>query len=286
MVTTDAVKLAAWKKDRARLVGLAYRMLGEVARAEDLVQEAWLRFSDSEDEVREPSAYLVTVVTRLCVNELQSARARKERPAELVLPEPVDTRRPPFEDAESVSTAFMVMLQRLSAPERAVLLLHEVFEYDHAEIAQILGKSAAACRKLLERARANVAEERRMLEATREEHSRLLQAFVAAVSQDDVSRMVALLAEDATLIADRGPGGVRIGGVLELDAPVQGARRVAAFLCAIARKTRGELEFEVGEVSGRAGLVFRRGGEPFAVMTLGVVGGKVGRVYFRRVWKG
>src|SRR4051812_5243697 len=131
-------------------------MLGDLARAEDMVQEAWLRWRQHRDEAASPKAYLITVVTRLCLNELGSARARREEARSDRLPEPIDLDEGGLgqvQKLEQLSMAFLVLLQRLTPAERAVLLLHEVFDFDHAEIAELVGNSAAACRKLLERAR-------------------------------------------------------------------------------------------------------------------------------------
>src|SRR5262249_47315250 len=156
-----------------------------------------------------PRAYLVTLVTRLCLSELGTARARREESRSGRLPEPVDLGET-FDRAatvEQVSMAFLVALQRLSPPERAVLLLHEVFHFDHAEIGRIVGRSVEASRKLLERAKRDIADEKRFLDASPEEHRRLLEAFLHASTTGDLSALLAILSEDAILVADAGVEG-------------------------------------------------------------------------------
>src|SRR5438552_7490874 len=156
-MTDDA---AMFESNRPALLALAYRMLGEVARAEDVIQEAWVRWQQRKTEVDEPKAFLITTVARLCLDELGSARARREESRSDRLPEPVDLDEGGIgrvEMLDQVSMAFMVVLQRLTPAERAVLLLRDVFDFEYAEIAALVGKSEAACRKLLERARQNVA---------------------------------------------------------------------------------------------------------------------------------
>src|SRR5262249_22311223 len=169
--------LAVFESHRALLVALAYRMLGDLGRAEDMVQEAWLRWQGRREEADSPRAYLVTVVTRLCLNELDSATSRREESRSDRLPEPVDLEEgglSRLESLDQVSMAFLVVLQRLTPPERAVLLLHDVFDFSHDEIATLVGKSEAACRKLLERARQNVATEKRLFSTSQDAHRRLL----------------------------------------------------------------------------------------------------------------
>ncbi|HEY8089254.1 MAG TPA: sigma-70 family RNA polymerase sigma factor, partial [Polyangiaceae bacterium] len=216
---------AVFESHRGALVALAYRMLGDVGRAEDVVQEAWLRWHGHSEGVESPKAFLVTVVTRLCLNELGSARARREESRSDRLPEPVDLRQggvEGLETADRMSMAFLVLLQRLTPAERAVLLLREVFDFDHGEIAALVDRSEAACRQLLKRARENVAAEKRVLEASPEEHRRLLTAFVAALQAGDLQGLTKLLADDAVVIADGGPQGVRIGRVRTLPRPLTG----------------------------------------------------------------
>src|SRR6266511_3971634 len=195
---TAAADLAPFEAHRALLVAHAYRMLGDLGRAEDLVQEAWLRWSGRREdtEVASPRGYLVTLVTRLCFNELDSARVRREESRGDRLPEPVDLDEGGLgrvEMLDQVSMAFLVVLQRLTPAERAVLLLRDVFDFEYAEIAALVGKSEPACRKLLERARQNVATEKRLFSTSPEVHRRLLSAFTRAAYEGDLDALVAML---------------------------------------------------------------------------------------------
>lgn len=183
MTRSPASNLEAFESHRALLVAHAYRMLGDLGRAEDMVQEAWLRWDGRQVEVDSPRAYLVTLVTRLCFNELDSAKTRREESRSDRLPEPVDLDAGGIgrvELLDQVSMAFLVVLQRLTPAERAVLLLRDVFDFDYPEIAALVGKTEPACRKLLERARQNVVAEKRLFSASPEAHQRLLAAFTQA----------------------------------------------------------------------------------------------------------
>lgn len=176
------VDLEAFQRHRSVLLALAYRMLGEVGRAEEIVQDAWLRWQEHGSDVANPRAFLIRMVSRLCLNELESARARKEEARGDRLPEPMsleDAGIARVEDLDNISMAFVVLLQRLTPAERAVLLLHEVFDFGHGEIATLLGRTESACRQLLKRARERVAAERRSLTVSPETHRRLLRAFLA-----------------------------------------------------------------------------------------------------------
>lgn len=276
--------LAEFGAHRPFLVRLAYRMLGDLGRAEDVVQDAWIRWSTRASDAEDARAFLVSVVTRLALNELSSARAQREETRADRLPEPVDLAANGMESAEAherMSMAFLVALQRLTPAERAVLLLHDVVDYEHAEIARLVDKSEAACRKLLERARAHVASERRLFDADGELHARLLEAFVRATATGDVAALVSLLAEDAILVTDGGGGGRVVAGVRNLPAPLAGAERIAAFVTHVTSRAAAELTVERRILNGEAAVVFRRRGEPFAALLVAVFGGKISRVYFQ-----
>jgi len=266
---------------RPALLALAYRMLGDMGRAEDTVQEAWLRWHGCDPEPDSPRAWLVTVVTRLCLNELDSARARREEMRGDRLPEPVDLEEGGIgrlEALEQVSMAFLVVLQRLSAAERAVLLLHEVLDFSHDEIAAIVGRTPASCRKLLERARQSVAAGRKLAATSREEHERLLRAFLSAAVAGDVPALVDLLARDAALITDGGANGSANGRVRNLAKPLIGAPQVAAFVVAAAAAR--PLEIEPRTLNGQPAVVLYAGRSPVAALLLAVVDGSVQRVFF------
>jgi len=266
---------------RHELVALAYRMLGDAGRAEDVVQEAWLRWSRHEEAVESARAFLVTVVTRLCLNELSSARARREESRTDRLPEPVDLTEAGMarlEVVEQVSMAFLVALERLTPAERAVLLLHEVFDFSHLEIAALIERTPATSRKLLERARRRVADGRRLVTASREEHARLLAAFVRAASAGDSAALLDLLAADAVLVTDGGEKGVSDGRFRNLRQPLTGRSRIARFIAAVSAQRGLNVSFR--ELNGRAAALFSREVEPLAALLLGVDRGKIHRVYF------
>jgi len=281
MTLPRAGDLEVFEAHRALLVAHAYRMLGDLGRAQDMVQEGWLRWSGRGVQVDNARAYLVKLVTRLCLNELDSARARREESRADRLPEPVD-----LEDAgiarvemlDRVSMAFLVTLQRLTPPERAVLLLREVFEFEFGEIAALIHRSEAACRKLLERARQNVASEKRFFAASADSHRQLLTAFAQAAAAGKVEALAAMLAEDAVLVTDGGPGGRRVAGIRNLPAPLQGARKIAAFVA----RTAGALELtsQLQELNGQPALVFTNAGVPFAALLIAVAEGQIHRVFF------
>ena len=264
------------------LVAHAYRMLCDLGRAEDIAQEAWLRWNGRQVNVDSPRAYLLTLVTRLCLNELDSAKTRREESRSDRLPEPINLDEGGIGQVElldQVSMAFMVALQRLTPAERAVLLLRDVFDFDYGEIAALVGRSETACRKLLERARQNVATEKRFFSTSPETHRRLLTAFTQAATTGDIDALVAMLAEDAVLITDGGPEGRRVGGVRNLRKPLHGARNVAAFVAATTARG-SNLEVEIHELNGQPALVFYDEDEPFAALVLAVADDRIHRVFF------
>ena len=281
MTRSAAADLAVFESHRALLVAHAYRMLGDLGRAEDMVQDAWLRWDGRQVEVDSPRAYLVTLVTRLCLNDLDSAKTRHEESRGDRLPEPVDLRQGGMDRVEmtdQVSMAFLVVLQRLTPAERAVLLLRDVFEFDYGEIAALVGKNEPACRKLLERARQNVATEKRLFTTSPEVHRRLLTAFTQAAYEGDLDALVSMLAEDAVMITDGGPEGRRVGNVRNLQKPLRGARRIAAFVSATSRTL--DLHTEMHELNGQLAVVFYYEDAPFAVLMFAVADERIHRVYF------
>lgn len=272
---------AVFEAHRARLLALAYRMLGELGRAEDVVQDAWLRWQGHAAEARTPEAYLVTLVTRLCLNELDATWNRHHRGNQL--PEPIDldgAGLARLETLEMVSMAFLVVLQRLSPAERAVLLLHDVFDLPHDEIAQLVGKSAPAARKLLERAREHVADERRLFTAPREQHAQLLAAFMQAATSGDIAGLTALLADDVTLITDGGTHGVAASRIRNLPEPLAGTQRVAAFIAAVTVRNAPTLQPEIRDLNGQPALVLSNVDGPFGAILLAVHEGRIHRVFF------
>ena len=216
---------------------IAYRMLGSVSEAEDIVQETLLRVHqalDGGERIASPRAFVATVTTRLAINELRSARARRERYVGEWLPEPIITDGPDdparhTEMVDSLSLAMLVLLEKLSPEQRAVLLLHDVFDYDHAQIAQIIGRSHDNGRQIATRARRHLEQRRPRFQTTREHQEELAARFFAAAEQGDLAGLEALLASDATLTGDGG------GKVPALARVLRGRSRVANMLVTFSR---------------------------------------------------
>lgn len=266
---------------RPRLFGIAYRMLGIRADAEDIVQEAWLRWHLAGAlEARTPEAWLVTVVTRLAIDRLRGAIAERARYVGPWLPEPlvdtmVDSPEDLLESAGEISTAFLLLMERLGPEERAVFLLHQVFEFDHAEVAAMVGKSEAACRKMLQRARERVQAGRPRFVVDREAHLALLARFVDAARSGDPARVEALLALDATYAGDGG------GKAKTTVRTVLGASRVARLVAGIERKWTSS-RHDIIRVNGEPGLLSWRDGVPDSVTSLLVEDGRIAAIYVVR----
>ena len=245
---------------RPMLFSLAYRMLGSVAEAEDVVQEAFLRQQRAVrqgTEVESPKAFLSAIVTRLSIDQLRSARARREVYVGEWLPEPLltddDPRLDPAqhaEQADSLSLAFLVLLEQLTPVERAVFLLHDVFGYDFDEIAEIVGKSPSNCRQLAVRARRHVDEDKPRFEASREERERLAAGFFDAVTDGDVDGLVGLLAADVVVYGDGG------GKAPSWPRPIVGRERVSALFAGLGRQmTELGITLELHDVNGQPGAL-------------------------------
>ncbi|MFC9977106.1 RNA polymerase sigma-70 factor [Spirillospora sp. NPDC127200] len=250
-----------FEEQRPRLLGLAYRMLGEVQEAEDAVQDAYLRWSGA-DGVEDPRAWLTRVVTNLCLNRLTSARARRETYPGPWLPEPADPAvLGPLETAaqrESVSLALLALMESLTPSERAVFVLREAFAYPHAEIAAILDVSEPASRQLYRRARRHVGERR--FAPGREEARRLVERFLEAAGGGDVAGLERLLAEDVVAWSDGG------GKVTSARRPVRGRGKVARYLLGLASRVAVLDEIGVAEVNGVPAVVGRMAGDVAFVM--------------------
>jgi RNA polymerase sigma-70 factor (ECF subfamily) len=266
MHSTDRSGSEALEHQRERLFAIAYGMLGVTAEAEDVVQEAFVRWHQAgRSAVRSPAAFLTTVVTRLAIDRLRSAERRRAEYVGPWLPEPLVSELDPAEvvtEAEQLSLALLATLERLNPVERAVFLLRDVFDFDYAEIAATVGKEEANCRQIGRRARARVGEPVRRYRATREEEDELLQAFVAAAESGDVERLTGLLARDAVLWTD---GGGRVKAALN---PVDGAERIARFLIGIAGKEPPGVRRLPVRVNGDPGLRTDSGSGPRGVVAL------------------
>ena len=202
----DMALTDAFETNRPRLIRLAYRMLGSVSEAEDAVQDAWLRWTKAGAAVTDPAAWLVRVATRLCIDRLRAAKAERAHYRGPWLPEPLiePLTADPLERAEDVSVAFLLALERLSPLERAVFLLHDVFDEDYGEVAETLGRSEPAVRQLASRAREHVRQARPRFTVSQDEALRLATAFMAATAKGDMAGLSSLLARDAILVSDGG----------------------------------------------------------------------------------
>ncbi|MCA1688304.1 MAG: RNA polymerase sigma-70 factor [Actinobacteria bacterium] len=259
-------------RHRPLLFSIAYRMLGSVMDAEDVVQEAFLRWQRaSEAEVRSPKAYLSAVVTRLSIDQLRSARARREEYVGPWLPEPLPTGPAPDTAAvdESLSMAFLVLLESLNPTERAVFLLREVFDYDYEEISHLVGKSEANCRQIARRARDSVAARRPRFERSPEQEERLVERFVEACASGDLEGLVSLLSDDITVWSDGG------GRVAAARRPIHGPDRVARFFLGLVSKAPPTFVASPVRINGGPGIVGYAGGRPLNVLAFDVADGRI-----------
>ena len=268
---------------RPLLFSIAYRMLGSVSEAEDVVQEAFIRYQRALADgtaVESPRAYLSAVVTRLAIDQLKSARVRREAYVGEWLPEPLVTDEGAgdpagiAEQADTLSMSFLVLLERLTPVERAIFLLHDVFDYSFDEIATIVHKSPATCRQHAVRARRFVGENRPRFDADDADRDRLVRSFVAAAERGDVEGLVHLLAADATIHGDGG------GKVPQWYAPIIGPDKVARLFAQLGRQTETlGATFELHKINGQPGIIFRGpGGGVFSAMSVEVVDGRVATI--------
>ncbi len=247
---------------RTKLRALAYRMLGSVAEAEDVLQDAYLRWHSAEDHVDHPEAWLTKTVTRLCLDRMKSARAKREVYVGPWLPEPIPTDTEEV-DPESISVAFLLLLERLSPFERAVYLLHSVFEVEHAAIASMLGKSEAAVRQSFHRAKEHIQSGKPRFAPSKEAHARLLATFAVACQGLDVAGLQAVLAEDVEAWTDGG------GKTRAARNVVHGANDVARFFVGVVKHgATASLTTAIEELNGRACIVVRDNGVPSSVVDL------------------
>ena len=266
------MNIEIFEQYRPLLFSVAYRMLGTVTEAEDVLQDACLRILErpSSTKIEKPKYYLTTIVTRLCLNHLSAAKTKREHYLGPWLPEPIATEDKPelvsplqgVMTYESISIAFLTLLESLSPAERAVFLLHEVFAYKHHEIADMLEKSEAACRQLFSRAKQHVTENRARFQATPEQHERLLQGFIKAADLGEIDAFLQLLAEDVTFVPD---GGGESGAAIRI---LRGQDAVAKFIFGTYRLAATKhLQYEIATLNGQRALVVRTTeGRPFFVM--------------------
>lgn len=278
----DSSKLAAFDQHRSLLLSIAYRMLGSLADAEDIVQETFIRWQEAATEdVQSPRAFLVTIISRLCINYLQSARVQRQQyvgqwlPEPLVLEigsDPVDT----VQRDEFLSMAFFLLLERLNPVERAVFLLREVFDYRYDEISRMLGQSEANCRQILRRARQHLAAARPRFKVSDLKRRELLDRFVLASGSGDLNGLIAVLEEDVVLYADGGGKGFAVPN------PVFGAMNVARAI--VMGQTRflpkGPVVSRSVSINGMPGVVSYLAGRPLYALTVEASEDRIKSIYF------
>ena len=270
--------LEVYRQHRGLLFSIAYRMLGTVSDAEDMLQETFIRWQQTPfDQIQSPKALLVTIVTRLCLKHLQSARVKREEYFGEWLPEPLLTSAESPSTSRidgSISMAFLVLLERLNPIERAVFLLREIFEYEYSEIAAILGQSDVNCRQILRRAREHVKAIEPRFSPSPVEHERLLKEFLDASSRGDMEGLVSLLSNDVVFRSDGGGKGVAVpnsvSGVDHVRRLVVGALRKLVPASRVNRFT---------EVNGALAIITYLEEKPFSVLTLDIFEDRIRGIY-------
>jgi RNA polymerase sigma-70 factor, ECF subfamily len=280
MNAETSIMLATFDQYRGLLFSIAYRMLGSVADAEDILQEAFIRWQQSQqEEIRSPRAFLVTIVSRLCVNHLQSARVQREQYVGQWLPEPIVTGAEGdplgiIRIDESLSMAFLVLLERLTPVERAVFLLREVFEYEYSEIASVLGQTEANCRQILRRARQHVGAMRPRFRTPPQKRDALMESFLAAINTGAMDGLMILLTEDVVLHSDGGGKGVAVPNL------VRGIDKVArGILGSLDRLVPKNLVWTLTGINGQPGLINYLDGVPHSVLTIDIKGDRIQAIY-------
>ena len=277
---TETVAADAFEPVRGRLFGLAYRMLGSRADAEDVVQEAYVRWHQSDREIiRNAEAWLVTTATRLAIDRLRTLKTEREAYTGPWLPEPIMHNTPPSPDthlelASDLSLAFLVLLERLGPEERAAFLLHEVFDFGYPEIASVLDKSVDACRQMVHRARTRVRSARKRFDVTEAAKANLLRKFTEAMKARDEQTLLSLFAPDATWTADGG------GRAAASPHPLVGAERIARLVVGLQHRLQTDgATMELVNVNGETGLLVRIEGRILAIMAIESDGERIHSVF-------
>lgn len=271
-----------FQRQRRRLQGIAYRMLGSLAEAEEVVQDAWLRWHDADrSTIANAEAWLVTTTTRMAIDHLRSAKVQREHYVGFWLPEPQLAESPPspeqvLERAEDLSVAFLTLLERLTPEARAAFLMREVFDADYDEVARTIGKSEAACRQLVSRAKAQLREARPRFTVAPEAHLRVLSQFAEALTHGNFDAMKSLLSEDAELIGDGG------GKVPSFGKPLLGGARIAQLFYATRLRFKDAVQVELAVINGQWGLLRFINGVLESVQSFETDGERIVRIHAQR----
>ncbi len=274
--------IEVFNEHRQLLFGIAYRMLGSVVEAEDLVQETWLRWQKQDAAaIQSPKAWLVAALTRLCIDQLRSARHQREEYYGVWLPEPLvdPAANPPDQAAalaDSLSMAFMLLLETLNPVERAVFLLREVFDYEYAAIAEVVGKSEANCRQIIRRAKAELLLQPHSAALPDARARRVVAEFMSAPATGNMDDLLAVLTADATLYSDGG------GKVLAARKPIHTALRVSRFFKGVQPRWPADTTVQFVGINGRPGALMLSGGQIYNAVAFELQGDRVQRIFIVR----
>lgn len=275
----DNSRIEVFDRHRHRLFGIAYRMTGSTSDAEDIVQEAYLRWHKANaDEMESAEAWLVTVTTRLAIDRLRKLQKERETYIGPWLPEPLFTQKiytpeEQLELASNLSLAFLALLEKLAPTERAAFLLHDVFEISYEEISRIIEKKEAACRQLIHRARERVRQDRTRFEVSEDKKRRLIEKFIKAVEAANEQEIISLFAEDVTLTSDGG------GKVTAARRVIVGNHKIARLYYFLGAKGRGLFEITFEKINGETGIVTTVFGQPFSAAVFEIENEKVKAIY-------
>ncbi|MEP6985092.1 MAG: RNA polymerase sigma-70 factor [Chloroflexota bacterium] len=268
-----SVNSELYEQYRHLLFSIAYRMLGSAMEAEDMVQEAFIRYENSHDkDIQSPKAYLTTIVTRLCLDQLKSAKTQREQYIGTWLPEPIFTEQaasPEPDETETLSMAFMVLLENLSPVERAVFLLREVFDYDYAAIAKIVNKNEANCRRYYHLAKQYLVERRPRFEPSSAEQTKLVHQFLQTIAQGDIDGLTHMLSEDIVMYADGG------GKAPVARIPQQGREAVTRLIMGVFRWLTPDTRIQLHDVNGSLSLVVWQGDALVFIMNFNIVDNQI-----------
>ncbi|MEV5328429.1 RNA polymerase sigma-70 factor [Nonomuraea sp. NPDC052634] len=282
--------MPTFEEHRGLLMSVAYRILGSVTDAEDVVQEAWLRWSGADRaDIADPKAYLVTVTSRLAIDRLRQAKTRRESYVGPWLPEPISTGPDAAEHAEladSVELALLVVLETLTPLERAVFVLREAFDLPFAEIAEIVGRSEPAVRQLARRARDHVRERRPRYDVDRDERRRITERFFDAAMEGDLDGLISLLSDQVAMVSDGGgkaKAALRVitgsGNVSRFLLSIKTPANIARFMTSVGQAAGAEVSYDIQAINGAPALVMSAGGRVVGVLSLVVVDGRIETIY-------